>query len=209
MQRTMFWAALWACSVLALGGCAAQEGVTGATQTPASTQTPEESAQPTMQVITPSPAPTSTPVPTREPMPVTVEGEVLSKGAHIAQGKSMLPLLETMQRLGYKATVSELGENEGTRRVHTFKKEKEEVAVSYLLRDNTVSDVSFARDKMIVPVDRLLTFEEETIFAPANFFEEALGVYITAEDGQITVSYTQPEPSGGEDAGEEKEQPAS
>lgn len=113
------------------------------------------------------------------------------------QGKTMLPLIETMERLGYKTRVSELSEDDGTRRVHTFTKETEknvEISVSYLLTDNTVSDVSFVRDKLIVPVDRLLLFEDETVFAPANFFEEAAGVFVTSQGAQITVSETQPSP---------------
>ena len=172
---------------LALGGCAAQ-GMESPESTVAPTQT--VTAAPT---ATPSPAPTNTPAPTREPMPVRVEGKTLSQDARTMQGKTMLPLLETMEYLGYKARVNELSEDGGTRRVHTFTKDREEISVSYLLTDNTVSDVSFVRDKLIVPVDRLLLFEEETVFAPANFFEEAAGVYVGAESGQVNVSTTQPD----------------
>ena len=175
-------------TVLMLGGCAAQGTTVETTPVPQSTLTPAPTLAPTP---TPSPSPTDTPAPTREPLPVTVEGKALSQHARTMQGKTMLPLLETMERLAYKATVSELTEDTGIRRVHTFQKDREEVAVSYLLKDNTVSDVSFARDKMIVPVDRLLLFEDETVFAPANFFEEALGVQVQAENGQVRVTASQ------------------
>lgn len=183
--------------VLLLGGCAAQ----GAEemqieQTPpisaSASAMPSDTPAPTA-APTDTPTPTDTPAPTREPMPVTVEGKALSTSARTLQGKTMLPLLETMERLSYKSRVNELRENDGTRRVHTFTKEGEEIAVSYLLTDNTVSDVSFVRGKLIVPVDRLLLFEDEIVFAPANFFEEAAGVYVTGEDGQIRVSTQMPD----------------
>ena len=191
-KNRSFTAALMLMAV-SLAGCAAQ-GAEQPAVTPTQTQTPAVTVAPT---ATPSPAPTGTPAPTREPMPVQVEGKALSQDARMMQGKTMLPLIETMERLGYKTRVSELSEDDGTRRVHTFTKETEknvEISVSYLLTDNTVSDVSFVRDKLIVPVDRLLLFEDETVFAPANFFEEAAGVFVTSQGAQITVSETQPSP---------------
>lgn len=178
--------------VLVLGGCAA-----GATQAPSPSPSTSAapavspSAQITMAATikpTATPEATETPAPTPSPMQVTIEGKNLTKKAIKSDQKVMLPLLETMDALGYKATVSELEENESRRKVHTFKKDKIEIAVSYLLKDNTVSDISFARDKMIVPVDRLLLFEAETVFAPANFFEEAAGVTITQTGAQVVVS---------------------
>lgn len=187
MKRRMGTSCAAAMLALALGGCAAQG-------TADSSSEPVQSAKQSAMV---SPAatssPTNTPAPTREPMPVRVEGRLLSQDARTQQGKTMLPLLETMELLGYRARVSELGEDEGTRRIHTFTKDKEEISVSYLLTDNTVSDISFVRDKLIVPVDRLLLFEDETVFAPANFFEEAAGVYVSAESGQVSVSTAQPD----------------
>lgn len=182
---------------LLLSGCAAQgkeEMQPAASNAPTAQTTPIASAAPTdTPVPTDTPQPTDTPAPTREPVPVTVEGKTLSVSARTLQGKTMLPLLETMERLSYKARVNELSENNGTRRVHTFTKDSEEIAVSYLLTDNTVSDVSFVRGKLIVPVDRLLLFEDEIVFAPANFFEEAAGVYVTGEEGQIRVSTQMPD----------------
>lgn len=193
MKKRICTAGAAAMLALTLGGCAAQ----GAAPSPEPTQTAAQTAT-VSPTATPSPSPTNTPAPTREPLPVKVEGKALSQDARTQQGKTMLPLLETMELLGYKARVSELSEDDGTRRVHTFTKDKEEISVSYLLTDNTVSDVSFVRDKLIVPVDRLLLFEDETVFAPANFFEEAAGVYVSAESGQVSVSTTQPDPSQNE-----------
>lgn len=178
-----------------LSSCSAQ-GMKGAKSTPEPALSPSPDMSETLHpTASPTPEPTGTPAPTREPMPVTVEGKTLSTDARMMQGKTMLPLLETMERLSYKARVSELSENEGRRRVHTFTKADEEIAVSYLITDNTVSDVSFVRGKLIVPVDRLLLFEDEIVYAPANFFEEAAGVYVSGENGQIIVSTTQPDVS--------------
>lgn len=185
---------LAACAALALwlGGCAAgePEATASPTEQPAATA----SAQATQQAVV-LPTGETTPAPTQEPranLSVTVDGTALKGKAMIDSEETFLPLVQTAEALGYKASVSELEEDAQRRRVHTFsvgEDKSREVGVSYLLKDNTVSDISFARDKMIVPVDRVLHFEGDTVYAPADFFEEAMEAKIEtdAEQKKVTV----------------------
>ena len=98
--------------------------------------------------------------------------------------------MEPARGLGYAADVAETQSDGRKRCMHTFSMEGDaatEVTVSYLVQDNTVTDIQFARGKLIVPVDRVLQVEGDTVYAPEDFFEEAMEAEIDDEDGRVTV----------------------
>lgn len=178
-----------------LSGCAA-DGAEATPQPAVSAQaTASATADETQRAVVLSPSAEATPAATQAPranLNITVDGKTLKNKAMTEDDETFLPLTETAEALGYKAAVSELEEDTQRRRVHTFSigaDKSREVAVSYLLKDNTATDISFARDKMIVPVDRVLQFEGDVVYAPEDFFEEAMEADIeTDEEGKkVTV----------------------
>lgn len=181
----------WLCGALAalalgLSGCAA--GMPEASPSPSDTGTERIATATPSEATSAAPvAPSATP---RANLAVTVDGKRLMGQGLREEDETFLPLVETAQALGYTADVAQTQADGRTRCVHTFSMGEDagrEVTVSYLVQDNTVTDVQFARGKLIVHVDRVLQFEGDTVYAPEDFFEEAMEAEIDDEDGRVTV----------------------
>lgn len=185
MRRRRLYGAL-AALALGLSGCAA--GMPEASPSPSGTGTEQVATATPSEAASAAPAgPSATP---RANLAVTVDGKRLMGQGLRAEDETFLPLVETARALGYAADVAETQSDGRKRCVHTFSMEGDaatEVTVSYLVQDNTVTDIQFARGKLIVPVDRVLQVEGDTVYAPEDFFEEAMEAEIDDEDGRVTV----------------------
>ena len=166
----------------ALTGCAAGTPSTSSTSTPQTAQ--QQTAEATPQT---SPSVETTDEETPAPIRLRVEGRDIDIGALEEEGRLFLPLEETGEALGWKAE-SESMENESrTRRSISLTKEDSRITVTWLVSDNTTSQITWQKDGLLVPVDPALTTLHDVVYVPAAFFEEAAGASVSRTAEGIDV----------------------
>ena len=164
--------------------------------------TPSASSAPTSQTAqqqTAEAADEETPAPIR----LRVEDRDVDIGALEEDGRLFLPLAETGEALGWKAESESMEEESRTRRSISLTKEDSRITVTWLVSDNTASQITWQKDGLLVPVDTALTTLHDVVYVPAAFFEEAAGVSVsrTAEgiDVQLPASKDTPPMKAGDE----------
>lgn len=188
-----------------LAGAAAMTGCTAAI-TPAATPTPKAAQQATAQPATAQPEASASPEAaegamedemkageeTPAPLSLIVQGEKLGAQAIEEDGRLLLPIEETAQALGYKASRETAQEENGEKRTITLDKDDSRITVSWSVSDNTVKGISWQKDGLLIPVDTQLKTVEDIVYAPAAFFEEAMDARIKKADGEVVVTLPEP-----------------
>ena len=127
------------------------------------------------------------------PMTLTIDGKEADVGA-IREGEDLLlPLVKTAEMLGWKAGREDVGQDAQTKRMITLEKDDSRITVSWTVSDNTVKNVSWQKDGLLVPVDARLTTVDDAVYVPAAFFEEAMGVSIAQKQTNVMVSTPKPD----------------
>ena len=189
--------------LLAVGlavGAAALTGCSTAVR-PVNTPTPMAAQQQTAQPATAQPevqetvAPDETPETeaTPEAISLLIGGEKASAGAILEQDKLMLPLVETAEKLGWKAENEQTEEETQTKRVITLEKDESRITVSWTVSDNTAKNISWQKDGLLIPVDTHITTIGENVYVPAAFFEVAMDAHIDKRETNVIVSTPKPD----------------
>ena len=163
----------------ALTGCAAG---TPSTSTPQTAQ--QQTAEPTPHT---SPGMEAADEETPAPIRLRVEDRDVDIGALEEDGRLFLPLAETGEALGWKAESESMEEESRTRRSISLTKEDSRITVTWLVSDNTASQITWQKDGLLVPVDTALTTLHDVVYVPAAFFEEAAGVSVSRTAEEIDV----------------------
>lgn len=166
----------------ALTGCAAGTPSTSSTSTPQTAQ--QQTAEATPQT---SPSVETTDEETPAPIHLRVEGRDMDIGALEEEGRLFLPLAETGEALGWKAESESMEDESRTRRSISLTKEDSRITVTWLVSDNTTSQITWQKDGLLVPVDPALTTLHDVVYVPAAFFEEAAGVSVSRTAEGIDV----------------------
>ena len=166
----------------ALTGCAAGTPSTSSTSTPQTAQ--QQTAEATPQT---SPSVETTDEETPAPIRLRVEDRDIDIGALEEEGRLFLPLAETGEALGWKAESESMEEESRTRRSISLTKEDSRITVTWLVSDNTISQITWQKDGLLVPVDPALTTLHDVVYVPAAFFEEAAGVSVSRTAEGIDV----------------------
>lgn len=168
--------------VAALTGCAAGTPSTSSTSTPQTAQ--QQTAEATPQT---SPSVETTDEETPAPIHLRVEDRDIDIGALEEEGRLFLPLEETGEALGWKAESESMEDESRTRRSISLTKEDSRITVTWLVSDNTISQITWQKDGLLVPVDPALTTLHDVVYVPAAFFEEAAGVSVSRTAEGIDV----------------------
>ena len=166
----------------ALTGCAAGTPSTSSTSTPQTAQ--QQTAEATPQT---SPSVETTDEETPAPIHLRVEDRDIDIGALEEEGRLFLPLAETGEALGWKAESESMEDESRTRRSISLTKEDSRITVTWLVSDNTTSQITWQKDGLLVPVDPALTTLHDVVYVPAAFFEEAAGVSVSRTAEGIDV----------------------
>ena len=166
----------------ALTGCAAGTPSTSSTSTPQTAQ--QQTAEATPQT---SPSVEKTDEETPAPIHLRVEDRDIDIGALEEEGRLFLPLAETGEALGWKAESESMEDESRTRRSISLTKEDSRITVTWLVSDNTTSQITWQKDGLLVPVDPALTTLHDVVYVPAAFFEEAAGVSVSRTAEGIDV----------------------
>lgn len=166
----------------ALTGCAARTPSTSSTSTPQTAQ--QQTAEATPQT---SPSMETTDEETPAPIHLRVEDRDMDIGALEEEGRLFLPLAETGEALGWKAESESMEDESRTRRSISLTKEDSRITVTWLVSDNTTSQITWQKDGLLVPVDPALTTLHDVVYVPAAFFEEAAGVSVSRTAEGIDV----------------------
>ena len=166
----------------ALTGCAAGTPSTSSTSTPQTAQ--QQTAEATPQT---SPSVEATDEETPAPIHLRVEDRDMDIGALEEEGRLFLPLAETGEALGWKAESESMEDESRTRRSISLTKEDSRITVTWLVSDNTASQITWQKDGLLVPVDPALTTLHDVVYVPAAFFEEAAGVSVSRTAEGIDV----------------------
>lgn len=200
---------------LAAGLLAGAAALTGCSMMPASNaaSTPDtaqkQTAQPNGANMTASPdeSPAS-PDDTPAPIELTVDKADIPEGAVMEEGKTYLPLIETGKALGWDVTEESRDEEGKTRRSVEMEKGDSRVSVSWVVSDNTVKQMTWQKDGLLIPVDTELTSVDGVVYVPAAFFEKAMRVNVETGESGVAVHTPKPEATpenGAQDAGGEGE----
>ena len=184
--------ALLAAGILA--GAAAMTGCTAQT-TPAATSTPptnqQETAGPT-QSAQASPSPEGgeeSPV----PLGLTADGQGVEADAVAEGDRLLLPLAETAEALGWQARSEDKEEERLTRRSVELEQGDSKITVTWVVSDNTARQITWQKDGLLIPVDTELTTLEDRVYVPAAFFETAMRVMVSEQEGAVSVQTPEPQ----------------
>ena len=167
----------------ALTGCVAGTPSTSSTSTPQTAQ--QQTAEPTPQT---SPSMEAADEETPAPIRLRVENRDVDIGALEEDGRLFLPLAETGEALGWKAESESMEEESRTRRSISLTKEDSRITVTWLVSDNTASQITWQKDGLLVPVDTALTTLHDVVYVPAAFFEEAMDASVMRKENAVEVS---------------------
>ena len=180
-----------------IAGTAALTGCSAGTK-PISTPTPMVVQQQTAEPATAQPAPEVTvsvsEAPQESPAPMTllIGGEKVNAGAIMEQDQLMLPLMETAEKLGWTAKSEQTEAETQTKHVVTLEKGDSRITVSWMVSDNTVKNISWQKDGLLIPVDTHIVLTDDTVYVPAAFFEMAVDARITKGGTNVIVSTPKP-----------------
>lgn len=181
-----------------IAGAAAMTGCT-ATTTPVATPTPKAAQQITAQPATAQPTADASPEATMEageetpaPLGLTVDGKETDAHAIEEDGKLLLPLEKTAEALGYTVKREETQEENGEKRTVTLDRDDSRITVSWTVSDNTVRNISWQKDGLLIPVDTHITTQDDIVYVPAAFFEEGMDVHVQKTENGVEISLPEP-----------------
>ena len=178
-----------------LAGAAALTGCTAGTP-PAVTATPQTAQQETMQPEeSASPAETANAGGEDTPAPIAlrVDGKALDTDAMREGDKLLLPLMETAEALGWQARSEDKEEESLTRRSVELEQGDSKITVTWVVSDNTARQITWQKDGLLIPVDTELTTLEDRVYVPAAFFETAMRVTVSEQEGAVSVQTPEPQ----------------
>ena len=178
-----------------LAGAAALTGCTAGT-TPAATATPQTAQQETVQPeASASPAETANAGGEETPGPIAlrVDGRALDADALREGDKLLLPLMETAEALGWQARSEDKEEERLTRRSVELEQGDSKITVTWVVSDNTARQITWQKDGLLIPVDTELTTLEDRVYVPAAFFETAMRVTVSEQEGAVSVQTPEPQ----------------
>ena len=120
------------------------------------------------------------------------DGKTAAEKAVIESEKLLLPLEATGSALGWKTDSKKTETETQTDCEITLEKDESRITVTYEVSDNTIRRISWQKDGLLIPVDTNIETFNGTVYVPAAFFEEAMGVKIS--QGENTVEVFSPEP---------------
>ncbi|MBQ7886839.1 MAG: hypothetical protein IJ313_08120 [Clostridia bacterium] len=191
-------------ALLAAGLIAGTAALTGCTAntTPVATPTPRAVQQQTAEPATAQPEAQASPQADQSdapedgespaPIKLTIGGEEADQSAIMEQEELLLPLVETSEKLGWKAHSEETEEETQTKRVVTLEKEDSRITVAWTVSDNTLKNISWQKDGLLIPVDTRIITAHDTVYVPAAFFEEAMDVSVSNQQTNVIVSTPKP-----------------
>ncbi|MBQ4266262.1 MAG: hypothetical protein IJB85_12190 [Clostridia bacterium] len=173
-------------SAAALAGCTANTA-------PASTAAPKAMQQQTAEPATAQPTAEATAqAPKEQMLSLQVSGSPLDAQAISAGEELLLPLEQTGEALGWKASSEESEEENQIKRTVTLEKEDSRITVSWTVSDNTVKNIAWQKDGLLIPVDTRLSTRDSVVYVPAAFFEEAMDVRIAKTNTSVMMSTPEP-----------------
>ena len=182
-------------TLLAVGMLLSAAALTGCTANPApsATSAPKAMQQQTAEPATAQPTAEATAeAPKEQEISLEVGGSKLDVQA-ISEGDDLLlPLEQTAEALGWKAHSEESEEESQTKRTVTLEKDDSRVTVSWTVSDNTIKNIAWQKDGLLIPVDARLSTRDDMVYVPSAFFEEAMDVRITKTSTKVMI--TTPEP---------------
>ena len=186
-----------------LAGAAALTGCSAKT-TPGVTPTPQAARQITAQpdtaeaTVSPDESPASGDEET--PIALRVDGQEIKAGAVMEQDTLFLPLEETAKALGWEVESEETQEETLTRRSVQLSRADSRITVAWVDSDNTVKQLTWQKDGLLIPVDAQLTSVNGVIYVPAAFFETAMRVQVDAQREAVAVYTPVPQETPANDA---------
>ena len=178
-----------------LVGAAAMTGCASAT-TPIATATPAANEQATAEPSAAQPEAESTPEADagtdESPIALRVDGKEADVGALLEDGTLLLPLTETAELLGWNASEETVNDETQTSSAVSLERDGSRISVAWVTSDNTIRQITWQKDGLLIPVDAKLTSKGEAIYAPAAFFEAAMDVAVDRVGDRVEV--TPPEP---------------
>lgn len=126
------------------------------------------------------------------PLRLTIDGEEADAGAIAQQGELLLPLMETAEKLGWKAHSEQAEEETQIKRIVTLEKDDSRITASWTISDNTIKNISWQKDGLLIPVDTRITTDGDVVYVPAAFFEEAMNVQVSNRQTNVIVSTPKP-----------------
>ena len=178
-----------------LAGAAALTGCTAGT-TPAATATPQTAQQKTVQPeASASPAETANAGGEETPGPIAlrVDGRALDADALREGDRFLLPLMETAEALGWQARSEDKEEERLTRRSVELEQGDSKITVTWVVSDNTARQITWQKDGLLIPVDTELTTFDDRVYVPAAFFETAMRVTVSEQEGAVSVQTPEPQ----------------
>lgn len=127
------------------------------------------------------------------PIALRVDGQEAAMGALEERGTLLLPLAQTGKLLGWTVGEEQVEEETQARRSISLEREGSRITVAWVVSDNTIRQITWQRDGLLVPVDTALTSAgDDVIYAPAAFFEEAMDVRVDRVEDVVEVAPRQP-----------------
>ena len=180
-----------------LAGAAAMTGC-ASMQSPVATATPAANEQVTAEPSTAEPSAEATPEaesPSETedaPIALRVDGQEADVGALVEEGTILLPIIETGRLLGWDADEQALEDETQTRHTIALAKGDSRISITWITSDNTIKQITWQRDGLLVPVDASLTSVDDVVYAPAAFFEQAMEVSVDRVGDRIEVTPADP-----------------
>ena len=189
-----------------LAGAAAMAGCSSVNN-PVATATPAANEQATAEPATAEPAAGATPEadPAENedaPIALRVDGQEADVGALSEQGALLLPIVKTAELLGWEADEQTVEDETQTRSTIALKKDDSRISVTWVTSDNTIRQITWQRDGLLIPVDAHLTGMDGVIYAPAAFFEQAMEVSVSRVEDRVEVDPPEPQQTPEMQAGE-------
>lgn len=125
-------------------------------------------------------------------LPLRVGEQEAETGALAEDDLLFLPLEETGRLLGWEPKRERAQDGAQERESVALEREGSRITVTWAVSDNTIRQITWQKDGLLVPVDAKLTSVGETVYAPVAFFEEAMGVRVSRTADGVQVDPPEP-----------------
>ena len=194
----------------ALTGCSAVKPLEATPQP----QSEKITAQPQTDAATVSPDESPEAEETPAALALSVDGREIEVGAVMEREMLFLPLEETAKALGWNVKREETQEETRLRKSVQLAKEESVITVSWVCSDNTIKQLTWQKDGLLIPVDTEMTSVDGVIYVPSAFFETAMRVQVDKQESAVAVHPPKPQDTpvnnaddaGDADRSEEKEE---
>lgn len=183
--------------MLAVGLIAVAAGMTGcaADVRPAVTSSPQAAQQQTAspETVNPEETPGEAGSGTIEQQLALYVDEKDTKASALAEGEDlMLPLEATAKALGWDVKEEKTQEETQEKRMIALEKDESRITVSYTVSDNTIRQITWQKDGLLIPVDTRITAKDDIVYVPAAFFEEGMKASVSRTEKGVAVSSPKP-----------------